>query len=83
MKSFCRPAVAAVLLFLSHESEASDFDTTQAQRTDLQHDEYLQSQFFLWTREHGKMYTSEEEAELRLGIWKENHGKFESISSVG
>ena len=74
MKSFSSAAVAAVLLLLS-ESRADNVHTIQAHPTDGDlYEEYLQSQFFLWTQEHGKMYASEEETQLRLGIWKDNHG---------
>jgi Cathepsin propeptide inhibitor domain (I29) len=36
--------------------------------------ERLESQFYVWMQDHGKMYATEEEAQLRMSIWKENHG---------
>ena len=80
MKSFSSAAVAAVMLLLSESRADSDdiIHTIQAHPTDGDlYEEYLQSQFFLWTQEHGKMYASEEETQLRLGIWKDNHGTSE------
>ena len=39
-------------------------------------EESAHDEFFTWTKHHSKTYQTKEETKLRLGIWKENNGKY-------
>jgi hypothetical protein len=79
MKILSNFAVAALLLLQSASSAVTNtIDSLTAESAGL-HEEYLQSQFFVWAQQHGKMYASEEEAQIRLGIWKDNHGALDTF----
>ncbi|KAG7343098.1 cysteine protease [Nitzschia inconspicua] len=45
--------------------------------------ERLESQFYVWMQDHGKMYATDEEAQLRLSIWKENYAFIEAHNAQG
>ncbi len=33
-------------------------------------------EFFAWAKQHSKVYDTNDETSLRLGIWKENNGEY-------
>jgi cathepsin L/xylem cysteine proteinase len=72
----------AVLLMMQSPSNTALADKDKIDLTEeALHEEYLQSQFYLWTQDHGKTYLSEQESQLRLGIWKDNHAFIEAHNS--
>lgn len=68
---FLLPSALLAVLFgsASNAIVASGIVDQTSELTDLE-----KAEFFAWTSQHGKFYQTEEEAQLRLSIWKKNDG---------